>query len=125
MIRVQYFFTAWLLALSITGCSVISEMKKAQPKTANESFLLSFALVESSYQILMAAIQNPSVELSKAQAQEIKDKIDVVHTNLSAAYSAYQLQGVLNNADVFTTVRTGLQEIRTALAAFYAAGETP
>ncbi len=106
--------------LLVAGCSSLAGVK---PESVNQSFYLSYALVESAYDTLEISIMGGHVK-SQEQARTLKSPIDQIKAQLDLAKALYD-QGQAFDMSVFTNTRQTLLLLQKTLVALGAEAQTP
>jgi len=115
LVRFQFLLLAMF---ALQACTLFTGGQPVpKPETVNQSFLLAYALVDSSYQSVSLALQDPTVTMTREQAQDLKDSIDSVRVALDAQRALFDLGQPYDNG-VFANTRLALNAIRTALISF-------
>ena len=113
--------TATFVALlMISGCTLFSGVK---PESVNQSFYLSYALVQSAYDSIQIAIVGGQIT-TQAQANRLKEPVDETKVSLDAAKAIWDATGNIDQG-VFDTTRTTLLALQQTLLALGAEDTRP
>lgn len=117
MKRVMTVMTVLAGLLLMTGCVGI------KPESVNQSFYLSYALVQSGYDSIEIAILGGHVK-TQVQANQLKKPLDDLKTGLDAAKVAWDA-GLGFDEGIFTDTQTTLRLLQQSLIALGAEDGRP